>query len=406
VAQPPVLETIAALEHAPVVGPALRSTGRWNRRALVWTSALAVVTVMTLVTGMVMLIVLAVSSAAPASACPVAATESVSIMGPALSTPERVLAWWGGRPKPSRLRVSVAELVDLYYAEGTAEGVRPELAMAQAVHETGYFASTDTAINNYAGIGHPDGAGAGHRFKSPEVGVRAHVQLLRAYAEGNTTDFASERVAPRAGARAGTLVELAGTWATDPAYGAKVVAVLSAMTGAAASEIRTVTQGSCMGLTGAPVGPDGSALPVDRGWYDQHRKWFTKPHHDYPAADIPVPEGTPVYAMVSGVVTAAPVGGNCGLGVAYRGDDGLAYVACHGSDGGDIVGPGDRIAAGQVIMHSSWTGRVVPAGPGGSHLHAGVRRDGVNVCPQPMFSAIAERRPVDITALPTSGCSY
>jgi hypothetical protein len=73
---------------------------------------------------------------------------------------------------------------------------------------------------------------------------------------------------------------------------------------------------------------------------------------------------------------------------------------------GVIVGPGERIAAGQLIMHSSWTGRVVPAGPGGSHLHAGIRRNGVNVCPQPMFAAIAERRPIDIAALPTKGCSY
>jgi murein DD-endopeptidase MepM/ murein hydrolase activator NlpD len=375
-------------------------------RVTVWIVAIAIAGVLALVGGTVVIVVLAVSSAAPASACPVATTESVSIMGPALATPDRVLAWWGERPEPIRLRVSVSELVAVYYAEGTAEGVRPELALAQAVHETGYFASTDTAINNYAGIGHPDGAGAGHRFESPEIGVRAHVQLLRAYAEGNDAEFTSERVAPRAGARAGTLVELAGTWATDPAYGAKVVDVLTAIIGAAAPDLRTAAQSSCMGLTGAPVGPDGYALPVDRAWYERHPKWFSKPHHDYPAADIPVPEGTPVYAMVSGVVTAAPVGGNCGLGVAYRGDDGLAYVACHGSDGGDIVGPGERIAAGQLIMHSSWTGRVIPAGPGGTHLHVGIRRAGVNACPQSLFSSIAERRPVDVGALPTSGCSY
>jgi len=285
--------------------------------------------------------------------------------------------------------------------------VRPELAFAQAVFETGFFASTDTSINNYAGIGHPEGAGSGLPFPSSALGVRAHVQLLRAFAEGNDVAFASERVAPRAGATATTLVELAGTWAADGTYAEKVVAVLTAITGGQV-DVSTSPSGdlSCAGLTGAPVSADGYSLPVDRVWYERHPNWIAKPHHDYPAADIPVPEGTPIYAMVSGVVTAAPVGGRCGLGVSYRGDDGLSYVACHGSDGGQIVGPGGRVSAGQVIMHSSWTGNVSPPGPLGTHLHQGIRRNGVEVCPQPMFDAIFKGAPIDIGALPASGCSY
>jgi murein DD-endopeptidase MepM/ murein hydrolase activator NlpD len=339
----------------------------------------------------------------------VAATESVSIMGPPLATVDRALAWWGERPDPPRLDVTPAALIDLYYVEGMAEGVRPELALAQAALETGDFMSTDTAIHNYAGIGHPDGAGSGFRFPSPAVGVRAHVQLLRAYAEGNDADFASERVAPRAAASATTLVELAGTWAVDPRYAEKVATVLTAITGAPVPGPAPASSSgivSCAGLTGAAVSADGYSLPVDRVWYDAHPSWFAKPHHDYPAADIPVPEGTVIYAMVSGTVTAAPVGGRCGLGVSYRGDDGLAYVACHGSDGGLLVRPGDRVSAGQVIMHAGWTGNVIPPGPGGTHLHQGVSRNGDAVCPQGLFAAIDERRPVDLAALPTTGCSH
>lgn len=393
------------MNPAAVVAEAALFQSHRTRRLVGWIVGLAVLSVFAPFAATVVIVVMAVSSSAPAAACPVAATESLSIMGPPLSTADRVIGWWGNRPNQPRLDVTPPELIDLYYAEGLAEGVRPELAFAQAVFETGYFSSTDTAINNYAGIGHPDGAGSGMAFQSPAIGVRAHVQLLRAFAEGNDADFTSERVVPRPGASATTLLELAGTWAADPNYAEKVVAVLSAITGGSAERDEAVDS-LCAGLTGSPVTADGYSLPVDRVWYERHPAWFTKPHHDYPAADIPVPEGTPVYAMVSGVVTAGPVGGPCGLGVSYRGDDGLEYVACHGSDGGPIVRPGDRLLAGQMIMHSSWTGRVIPPTLAGSHLHQGIRRNGVDVCPQLMFEAIAQGHAIDVAAVPSSGCTY
>jgi murein DD-endopeptidase MepM/ murein hydrolase activator NlpD len=395
------------MEPATAAALVALARSRTGRRLAGWALVIAVVCVIAPFAAGLVIVLVAVSSAAPAAACPVSIHDGVPIMGPPMAVPETVMAWWGNRPDPPRLGVTVDELVELYYQEGRDEGVRPEIALAQAVVETGHFTSSDTAINNYAGIGHPDGAGSGGEFPSPSVGVRAHVQLLRAFAEGNDTDFANERVTPRAGARADTIVELAGTWATDPTYAEKVVTVLAAMTGRTQGDA-TASTSTCAGLgvTGAPISADGYALPVDAVWYERHPWWFAKPHHDYPAADVPVSEGTPVYAMVSGVVTAAPVGGMCGRGVWYRGDDGLAYVACHGRDGGLVVGPGDRVAAGQLIMHSSWTGNVSPPGPAGTHLHQGVRRSGVQVCPQAMFEAIAEGSPIDIDALPSAGCSY
>lgn len=57
--------------------------------------------------------------------------------------------------------------------------MRGDIALAQAVHETGHFASPDTARNNFAGIGHPDGAPGGHGFPNARTGVRAHIQLFK-----------------------------------------------------------------------------------------------------------------------------------------------------------------------------------------------------------------------------------
>ena len=109
------------------------------------------------------------------------------------------------------------------------------------------------------------------------------------------------------------------------------------------------------------------ALPVAQSWWVQHPDWFTKPHHDYPAADIPVPAGTPVMSVTAGVVTVSDTGGDCGHGVIMAGDDGATYTYCHGSS--DLVTAGQRVATGQLIMLSGWSGNVEPAGPGGAHLH-------------------------------------
>ena len=147
------------------------------------------------------------------------------------------------------------------------------------------------------------------------------------------------------------------------------------------------------------------ALPVAQTWWVQHPDWFTKPHHDYPAADIPVPAGTPVMAATAGVVTVSDTGGDCGHGVIIAGDDGATYTYCHGSS--DLVTAGQRVATGQLIMLSGWSGNVEPAGPAGAHLHFQITIPNVagTVCPQSALVAWADSATIDVHALPSKGCT-
>jgi murein DD-endopeptidase MepM/ murein hydrolase activator NlpD len=150
------------------------------------------------------------------------------------------------------------------------------------------------------------------------------------------------------------------------------------------------------------------SLPLDKHWYDEHPEWFTQPHHDYPAIDIPVPDGTPVYSVSAGKIISAPVGGGCGVGVEIDAGDNILLIYCHGSDGGSVDGAheGDQVKAGQLIMHSSYTGHVIPAGPDGAHLHFGIMFNGTNLCPQTFLIGIAAGSVPDIKSLPSSGCTY
>jgi hypothetical protein len=149
------------------------------------------------------------------------------------------------------------------------------------------------------------------------------------------------------------------------------------------------------------------SLPVDKKWYTQNKTWFTKPHHDYPAADIPVPSGTPVYSMTGGKIIKAPAqpaNQGYGLGVIIDAGNGVTFTYGHGIDGGSVPGArqGDTVEPGQLIMHSGSTGSST-----GPHLHVDIRTsNGQKYCPQNLLVAIATNKPVpSISALPTSGCT-
>ncbi len=71
--------------------------------------------------------------------------------------------------------------------KASAEGVRGDVAFAQAMVETGAFTSPLTRHNNFAGIGACDSCPTGFDFDSPQLGVRAQMQLLHAYADKSLT---------------------------------------------------------------------------------------------------------------------------------------------------------------------------------------------------------------------------
>lgn len=76
-------------------------------------------------------------------------------------------------------------LPEIYLSEGAREGIRGDLAFAQALHETDFFKFGGDVLpeqNNFAGLGATGGGVKGHSFATPQLGVRAQIQHLKAYA--------------------------------------------------------------------------------------------------------------------------------------------------------------------------------------------------------------------------------
>lgn len=129
-----------------------------------------------------------------------------------------------------------------------------------------------------------------------------------------------------------------------------------------------------------------------------------QPHHDYPAADLPVPVGTPVFAVRKGVVQLIN-NDSCGNGIQLDATDGVRYTYCHASQLN--VEDGNTVDAGTVIMHSG--GAVGSDGAGhstGPHLHLEVAVNGQNVCPQAVLQAWIRGAFSSPLEAPATGCTY
>lgn len=107
-----------------------------------------------------------------------------AIIGTPLASQEQCVNYLlSVNPNPA-ISVSPRELVSYYYEEGTREGIRPDVAFAQALKETGFFRYGGTVTpdqNNYCGLGTTSAEIKGAYFATSRIGVRAHIQHLLAY---------------------------------------------------------------------------------------------------------------------------------------------------------------------------------------------------------------------------------
>lgn len=181
---------------------------------------------------------------------PVTPTEPTGyhrIVGEAVATAAQMVAYIKGK-RPC-VEQSVIDMIPLYISEGKTEGIAGDIAFAQSCIETGNFAfPQDTckvtlAQNNFAMMGVVAADSKGESFSTPQIGIRAQIQHLKAYA--NSEALVGTCVDPRfkyVSRGSAPYVEWLGQqenprgkgWATAKGYGDRILAVLAEIRGAKA----------------------------------------------------------------------------------------------------------------------------------------------------------------------------
>lgn len=114
--------------------------------------------------------------------------ETISITGPAEATQEQMVNFINKRNAKPKLTCTVPEIVNYYYQEAGREGIRPDVALCQALKETGFFGyggDVSPKQNNFCGLGATGNHEPGASFATAQLGVRAHIQHLLAYSSIN-----------------------------------------------------------------------------------------------------------------------------------------------------------------------------------------------------------------------------
>lgn len=186
------------------------------------------------------------------------------IMGNAVATAEQMKAYI--KAKNPKAAQSVLDMVPLYLSEGSAEGVRGDIAFAQSCLETGNFGFSGSAVtltqNNFCGMGVTSNGVKGNSFGTPQLGIRAQVQHLKAYA--STDALKNPCIDPRfryVTRGCAGYVEWLGQkenpdgkgWAAGAGYGEKILAILKGILGMAG------------GVSSGSAG--------DEGWYRVRKSW-------------------------------------------------------------------------------------------------------------------------------------
>jgi N-acetylmuramoyl-L-alanine amidase/Mannosyl-glycoprotein endo-beta-N-acetylglucosaminidase len=127
--------------------------------------------------------------------------------------------------------VKFPDIPKLYREEASTEGVNYDIAFCQMCLETGFLrfgGDVKPEQNNFAGLGSIGGGSEAASFESARIGVRAHIQHLKAYA--SLEPLVNEVVDPRfrfvTRGIAPLIDQLSGRWSADLDYGVKITAMV------------------------------------------------------------------------------------------------------------------------------------------------------------------------------------
>lgn len=153
------------------------------------------------------------------------------IGGQATVTAEQMAQYLLNNNASPKINCSALQLAKYYLAEGEIEGIRGDIAFAQAIKETGYFKFGGDVVpeqNNFCGLGTTGGGVKGAYFASPQMGIRAQIQHLKAYSskEKPKTEIIDPRYSLVKKGIAPYWEDLNGIWAVPGiGYGERILSI-------------------------------------------------------------------------------------------------------------------------------------------------------------------------------------
>lgn len=159
--------------------------------------------------------------------------REITILGKGEVTKDQATAFIKMYNNNLPIATTPGQIVDYYYREAGREGIKWDMALCQALLETGFFTFGGTVVpeqNNYCGLGTTNATTRGVYFLTPLEGVRAHIQHLMAYsvAAAPQTKIIDPRYYLVHNGKKQTGVftcwhQLNGKWATGNNYSEKII---------------------------------------------------------------------------------------------------------------------------------------------------------------------------------------